>query len=141
MIEAEANIRYEDHLFHSFKKHLWMENAKSVRKDIDLSGKSDQCLFFLAWFAYVGGVVKDVGHVGRDEEYAYAIVKFLTEERKYFPALFLRGLFYKYGIKYDEKPRLRDARLFLTRAAENGVGGAIIELRQLDLHEKNIKLM
>jgi len=136
MIEAEANILREDYLFYSFKNHTWMDHAKSIRNDIDFSKKSDQCLFFLAWFAYVGGVVKDVGYVGRDEERAYEIVKYLTDKRKYFPALFLRGFMYKYGIKYDEKPKLQDARLFLTRAAENGIGGAIIELRQFDLHEQ-----
>lgn len=137
MIEAEAKITYEDYFFYSFRNHSWKPYTKSIINDLDLSSKSNECLLLIAWFSYIGGIIKDIGQVDRDEDAAYKIVKYLNDERKYLPSIFLRGFMYKYGLKFDTKQNLRDARLLLTKAAESGVGGAVIELRQFDIFEKN----
>ncbi len=94
------------------------------------------CFFYLAVVAYLGGILKNFGRVFSDEKFALKIVDYLIQERSSIDAIFLKGLMFKYGLKHDETPNLSTAQTLLKEAADKGSGGAIIELRELDIHFK-----
>ena len=99
-----------------------------------MEATSSELLLFLCFFAYLGGRLKTFGDVRPDPEFAVKILNYLIDERGHVPATFFKGFIYKYGVQPYQAPKLREAKALLEKAAIAGEGGAIIELRQFNLH-------
>jgi len=123
-------------LFVEIERESWERKLYRPNKELHLPSTKTELLFFLAFFAYYGGIVKNVGLVRSDPLFAVQVIDHLIHEHQYEPAMFLKGLMYKYGLWPEAAPKLAEARTLLTEAASNGVGGAVIELRQFDVHER-----
>ena len=117
----------------------FMPSTFSPTKIQDKGTVANEYLFYVSFFAYLGGVVRNVGMVYPDPEYSIELLDYLILERKYFPAFFLKGFMYKYGIRREDIPNLREAKELLVMADNKGIGGATIELRQFDVHERSNK--
>lgn len=132
-IESMRGSRFEiSRLFHPG----FMPNTLSPTKIEDKGRVATEYLFYTSFFAYLGGAIKNIGMVYPDPEYAVSLLDYLILKRDYPPAIFLKGFIYKYGVRREEIPNLSGARELLTLADERGVGGAAIELRQFDVHER-----
>ena len=114
----------------------FMAPVYSPTKIQNKEGVANEYLFYLSFFAYRGGMARNIGIVYPNPEYAVELLDYLVLERKYSPALFLKGFVYKYGVRPEDIPNLREAKQLLVTADNMGVGGATIELRQFDVHER-----
>jgi len=103
----------------------------AVRRDILRKQLSPEVLLYLCFFLYIGGTVKNVGQVNQDAGLMLQILDHLITEKNYMPALFLKGLVMKYGVKVYKPPQISEAQELLDTAAKNGVGAATIELQRL----------
>ena len=117
----------------------FMPSTLSPTKIKDKTGVANEYLFYASFFAYLGGVAKNIGMIYPDPEYAIVLLDYLIIERNYSPAIFLKGLIYKYGVRREDVPNLREAKELLMAADNKGIGGATIELRQFDIHERSNK--
>ena len=109
----------------------------NISMGLPLNEKAPDLLFYYAMFAYIGGFVKNLGLVTTNPDYGLKVVDYLIEEHDYKNAIFLKGIMLKYGLKHDVAPKLQEAQMLLKEAADKGVGGAVIELRQFNLHLQN----
>ena len=135
-IESQPGSYYEiSKLFHSG----FMPNTLSPTKIEDKSGVANEYLFYASFFAYLGGVARNIGMIYPDPEYAIVLLDYLILERNYSPAIFLKGFIYKYGVRREDVPNLSEAKELLIAADNKGIGGATIELRQFDIHERSNK--
>lgn len=135
-IESQRGSSFEiRRLFH---QGAWSP-VYSVTKIQDKESVADEYLFYASFFAYLGGIARGIGMVYPSPEYAIELVDYLILERKYSPAIFLKGFLYKYGARFAAIPNLKEARELLVTADNKGIGGATIELRQFDIHERSNK--
>lgn len=135
-IESQAGSSIEiRNLFHQG----FMAPVYSPTKIQDKGSVANEYIFYVSFFAYLGGVVRKIGMVYPDPEYAIELLDYLILERKYSPAFFLKGFMYKYGVRREDIPNLRETKELLVTADNNGIGGATIELRQFDVHERSNK--
>jgi hypothetical protein len=108
--------------------------SNHFRLDLNFSRFESDILLYLCFYAYVGGVIKLMGIIDKNPKFMTKILNFLVKERGYMPAVFFQGLTFKYGISLHVSPKLDLAKGLLETAAAAGVGSAIIELEQFDLH-------
>ena len=113
----------------------WQSSFYRANKDTEFSSINTELLFYICWFSYLGGAIKDFGYLQANPYYSVDALDFLINDRNYLPAIFLKGLILKYGLRPDHNPDLEESKRLLSNSAEKGIGGAIIELRQFDLHE------
>lgn len=133
-IESRPSSYYEiSKLFHPG----FMPNTLSPTKIEDKAGVANEYLFYASFFAYLGGVARNIGMIYPDPEYAIALLDYLILERNCSPAFFLKGFIYKYGVRREDVPNLGEAKELLISAEKRGIGGATIELRQFDIHERS----
>lgn len=116
-----------------------MPKTYSPTKIKDKSGIANEYLFYVSFFAYLGGIARNIGMIYPDPEYAIDLLNYLIHERKYSPAFFLKGFIYKYGVRREDIPNLQEAKELLVTAENKGIGSATIELRQFDVHEMSNK--
>lgn len=135
-IESQLGSSFEiRNLFHQG----FMAPVYSPTKIQDKERVANEFLFYLSFFAYRGGTVRNIGLVYPNPEYAVELLDYLISKRKYYPAIFLKGFVYKYGVRPEDVPNLRQAKELLVMADNKGIGGATIELRQFDVHERSNK--
>jgi len=135
-IESQRGSSYEIRkLFH---QGAWSPVYSPTRID-NKESVANEYLFYLSHFAYRGGTARDIGMVYPHPEYAVELLDYLILKREYFPATFLKGFVYKYGVRPEDIPNLREAKKLLLTAENNGIGSATIELRQFDVHERSNK--
>jgi hypothetical protein len=103
----------------------------SVAYDLDPSIYSPALLIYACFFLWHGGQVKDVGGIDSNPELMMKIIDFLVSEKKYGPAIFMKGMIRKYGIKVYSECFPAEARQLLEQARELGVGSAAVELEYL----------
>lgn len=103
----------------------------SVAYDLDPSMYSPAQLIYACFFLWHGGQAKDIGAIDSNPELMMKIVDFLVSEKKYGPAIFMKGVIRKYGLKVYSECFPAEARQLLEQAREAGVGSAAIELDHL----------
>lgn len=69
-----------------------MAPVYSPTKIQNKEGVANEYLFYLSFFAYRGGMARNIGMVYPNPEYAVELLDYLVLARKYSPALFLKGL-------------------------------------------------
>lgn len=114
---------------------------RRVTSNLSLENIPSDLLFFLCIISYNGALLKDYGLVSYNKWFVNRGVEFLISQRKYAPAIFLKGFVFKYGYDVFDTPNLVEARPLFEKAAQLGVGASLLELEHLDLHEnlKSIK--
>lgn len=139
MIECEAAMGRWDKMFLFEKCPEIFGQADTYKSKASLSfGEiSNEALFFLSLFSYIGGYVKNVGFVNSEPLVALKAVEYLADQRNYDPAIFFKGVILKYGEYPDLPPKLSESKRLLEFAASKGVGGAVVELRNFGLHERD----
>lgn len=108
----------------------------SVAYDLDPSMYSPEQLIYACCFLWHGGQAKDVGIIDSNPELMIKIVDFLISEKKYGPAIFMKGMIRKYGLKVYSECFPEEARQLFEQAREAGVGSAAIELEHLPKYTK-----
>ncbi len=88
-------------------------------------------------FSYIGGAVKGLGPVIYQPEYSDFMLDFLIKTHDHATAKFFKGFMHKYGIRTEFPANLTIAKPLLEEAAGKGVGGALIELREFDMHVRH----
>ncbi|GMU45949.1 MAG: hypothetical protein AMXMBFR26_07310 [Porticoccaceae bacterium] len=107
-----------------------------VTSNLPLDSFSSELILFLCLVSYNGAVLSQYGRISSNKWFLNRGVEYLIAERDYAPAIFLKGLVFKYGLDVFYKPRLPEARELLARASAAGIGGALFELNRLDQHER-----
>jgi hypothetical protein len=102
-----------------------------VEHDLDPSQYAPNMLIYACFFIWHGGQSKDVGPIDANPMILMKILDFLVNEKKYGPALFMKGLVRKYGLQVYSECFPVEARQLLEQAKEAGVGSAAIELANL----------
>lgn len=103
----------------------------AVAYDLDPSRYSPALLIYACFFLWYGGQAKDIGIVDSNTKVMIKIIDFLVDEKKYGPAIFMKGMIRKYGLKVYSECSPADAKQLLEQAKESGVGSAAIELEHL----------
>lgn len=103
----------------------------SVAYDLDPSEYSPTLLIYACFFLWYGGQAKGIGIVDSNQKIMMKILDFLVDEKKYGPAIFMKGMVRKYGLKVYAECFPMEARLLLEQAKEAGVGSAAIELENI----------
>ncbi len=135
-VETAFNRWAHPPLFIERPGNPWDQKVYSPNKNLNLVETKSEILFYMCFFAYYGGIAKDVGTIKSDPTYAIEVLDNLIQNRDFAPAIFFKGLIYKYGLYPDLPPKLTEAKSLLDTAAAKGIGGAVIELRQFDIHER-----
>jgi hypothetical protein len=105
-----------------------------VPLDLDLESLNSEILLYLSFFLWHGGQVKDLGQIQNNPELMTKIINFLISNRKYPPAIFFKGMVFKYGEKVYSDSKPKQARELLETAKALGVGSATLELKNLNLY-------
>ena len=107
----------------------------SVAYNLDPSKYSPALLIYACFFLWYGGQAKDIGIVDSNPKVMIKILDFLVGE-KYGPAIFMKGLVRKYGLKVYSECFPLEAKQLLEQAREAGVGSAAIELEYLSKYSQ-----
>ena len=94
----------------------------------------DDEILYLCLFTYTGGRMHGRGMVHENTRFTLEALDYLIDERKFMPAVFLKGFVLKYGSKPSNAPRLDEAHKLLQEAADAGIGSATHELRYFSRH-------
>lgn len=103
----------------------------SVADDLDPSSYPPTLLIYACFFLWYGGLAKDIGIVDSNQKIMMKILDFLVNEKKYGPAIFMKGMVFKYGLKVYAECFPTEAKQLLEQAKEAGVGSAAIELENI----------
>lgn len=103
----------------------------AVSYDFDPSAYSPELLVYISFFLWHGGQAKDVGIINSNPKLMMKIIDFLVDDKQYGPAIFMKGLVRKYGLKVYSECFPAEAKELLERAGQAGVGAAAIELEHL----------
>ena len=103
----------------------------AVAYDLEPSGYSPELLIYVSFFLWFGGQAKDVGIINSNPKLMMKIIDFLVDDKQYGPAIFMKGLIRKYGLKVYSECFPDEAKELLERARQAGVGAAAIELEYL----------
>ena len=108
----------------------------SIAPDLDITKYPPEILIYACLFLWHGGQAKNLGSVDSNPKLMMRILDFLVDERKYGPALFLKGMVYKYGVKVYSTCFPSEAKQLLEQAKVAGVGSAAIELQHLAKYDQ-----
>ena len=103
----------------------------SIPHNLDPSGYSSDLLIYACFFLWQGGQAKNVGPVDSDPELMMRILDSLIDQKDFGPAIFLKGMVRKYGLKVYSQCYPSEAKQLLERAQQAGVGSAAIELANI----------
>jgi hypothetical protein len=103
----------------------------SIAYDLDPSGYLPELLIYACFFLWYGGQAKDIGTIDSNSKVMMKIIDFLVDEKRYGPAIFMKGMVRKYGLKVYSECFPAEAKQLLEQAKEAGVGSAAIELEHL----------
>ena len=103
----------------------------SIAYDLDPSRYSPELLIYACFFLWYGGAAKDIGIIDSDSKIMMKVIDFLVDEKKYGPAIFMKGMVRKYGLKVYSECFPAEAKQLLEQAKDAGVGSAAIELEHL----------
>lgn len=103
----------------------------SVPYDLDPSKYSPALLLYACFFLWHGGQAKDIGIINSNPKIMMKVIEFLVNEKEYGPALLMKGMVRKYGLKVYSECFPAEAKQLLEKAKEAGVGSAVIELEHL----------
>ena len=107
----------------------------SVAYNLDPSKYPPALLIYACFFLWYGGQAKDIGIVDSNPNVMVKILDFLVGQ-KYGPAIFMKGLVRKYGLKVYSECFPLEAKQLLEEAREAGVGSAAIELEHLSKYSQ-----
>ena len=113
-------------------------NLLHGRSDLSMDRTAPDLLLFLCFFLYQGGRIQGIGEVSMNPELMIKILNGLIIEKTYAPAMFLKGLVLKYGVKIQSPPELDEAENLLEMARNNGVGAATLELQGLTIFRSTL---
>ncbi|MCX7251300.1 MAG: hypothetical protein NTX37_07345 [Burkholderiales bacterium] len=108
----------------------------SVPYDFDPSKYSPALLLYACFFLWHGGQAKDIGIINSNSKIMMKVIEFLVKEKEYGPALFMKGMVRKYGLKVYSECFPAEAKQLLEKAKEAGVGSAAIELENLSKYSQ-----
>jgi len=134
VLDVEAAKLATDGLFQQERYHDSSGMAcptYSVAQHIDLSAFPPATLVYVCFFLWHGGQVRNIGNIDSNPEFMMKIIEFLIRDNGYGPAIFMKGMVRKYGIKVYSECFPIEAKQLLERAREAGVGSAAIELEHL----------
>ena len=103
----------------------------SISHDIDPSNYSPALLIYACFFIWQGGQAKGFGIINSNPKIMMKILDFLIIEKKYGPALLMKGMVRKYGLKVYSECFPIEAKELLEMAKKAGVGTAVLELEYL----------
>lgn len=131
-IEASGSAPYTLFYSKTFPNTYGMrETVYIVPSDLDFSKFPSDLLIYACFLLWYGGNVKRLGLLNSNPETMVKIIDFLISERNYGPAIFMKGMVYKYGLRVYSECYPNEARKYLTDAKNEGVGSAAIELENL----------
>lgn len=102
-----------------------------IPSDLDLSIFPSELLIYACFLLWYGGNIKRLGSIYSNPERMAEILDFLISERNYSPAIFMKGMVYKYGLRVYSQCFPSEAKKFLENAKDAGIGSAAIELENL----------
>ena len=99
--------------------------------DLNPSNYDSGLLIYTCFFLWQGGQAKDVGNIESNPKLMLKILDFLIDEKNYAPAIFMKGMVRKYGLKVYSECFPTEARDLLEKAQKAGVGSAAVELERI----------
>ena len=131
-IEASGTSPYKLFYKKEFPNaHGTKETIYIVPSDLDFSEFPSDLLLYACFLLWHGGNIKRLGLINSNPETMAKILDFLISKRNYGPAIFMRGMVYKYGLRVYSECFPNEARKYLENAKDSGVGSATIELENL----------
>ena len=106
-------------------------NTYALPSDLDPTRFDPNLLIYACFFIWHGGQAKDVGSIEADPKLMLRIVEYLINEKSFGPAIFMKGMIKKYGLKIYSQCYPSEARQLFEKASLAGVGSATIELTNL----------
>ena len=103
----------------------------AVGYDLEPSRYSPSLLIYACFFLWHGGQAKNIGIIDSDPKVMMKIIDYLVDEKKSGPAMFMKGMVRKYGLKVYSECFPAEAKQLLEQAKDAGVGSAAIELENL----------
>jgi hypothetical protein len=105
----------------------------AVPYDLNPSNYDPDLLMYTCFFLWQGGQAKDIGNIESNPKLMLNILDFLIDEKSYAPAIFMKGMVKKYGLKVYSECFPTEARELLEKAHKAGVGSAAVELERLSV--------
>jgi hypothetical protein len=134
VLDVEASNSIPFGLFQPRKHHDadGMEyTTYSLPYDLDPSKFSPALLIYACFFLWHGGQAKNIGTIDSNQKLMMKMLDFLTNEKEYGPAIFMKGMVLKYGLDVYSECFPSEAKLLLEKAKQAGIGSSEIELEHI----------
>src|SRR6266849_2059089 len=95
-VESGTDVSSIADLFVEGQGPIWKTPVHYPNRKLRRDSIKPELLFYLCFFAYLGGQVRQIGEVRDDPDYAVQLLDYLISEREFAPALFLKGFILKY---------------------------------------------
>jgi hypothetical protein len=129
-------LRHEGYILNVLAKKRWFDFKLLAKHEITKSNlryHGNEFVFAASLIYFNGWFMRGEGTIEEEKEISFTLADYLIAN-KYDAAWLIRGLAQKYGLDVYCKPKLVEAETSFQKAKVAGVGTAILELANLNMH-------